>query len=239
MDIDGTYTLQAPPEVVWNLLMDQAMLQQNIQGMERLEQTGENTYAFTLHIKHAPLRGAYSGDAVVTKMEYPYSYHMKAEGKGVPGIFRAEWNITLTEHDEHTAVAYQGSLHFSRANTQLHGTLVKGTIKVLIQQFFMSVADHLRSASHSYLNVSEAHIAQLDVPHIQNGRVESSTVTDKSSLLLSIVRQLGLGDNDPFLEQQWVNRLKRIGNISMLLFFVWVGTRLPRRAGESKGRSYM
>ena len=36
MDIDGTYTLQAPPEVVWNLLMDQDMLQHTIQGMERL-----------------------------------------------------------------------------------------------------------------------------------------------------------------------------------------------------------
>ena len=55
MDIDGTYTLQAAPEVVWNLLMDQDMLQQNIPGMERLEQTGEDTYTFTLHIKHAPL----------------------------------------------------------------------------------------------------------------------------------------------------------------------------------------
>ena len=39
MDIDGTYTLQAPPEVVWNLLMDQDLLQHTIQGMERLEQT--------------------------------------------------------------------------------------------------------------------------------------------------------------------------------------------------------
>jgi uncharacterized protein len=236
MDIDGTYTLQAPPEVVWNLLMDQDMLQQNIQGMERLEQTGEDTYAFTLHIKHAPLRGAYSGIAVVTKMVYPYLYHMEAEGEGIPGTFRAEWNITLTAHDELTVVAYQGSLHFSCSSTQLPGPLVKGTIKVLIQQFFMSVADHLRSASHTYLNASEAQIAQLDVPQIQNGRVESSTVTDKSSLLLSIVRQLGLGDNDPFLEQQWVNRLRRIGIISMLLFFVWVGTRLPRRSGDRQGR---
>jgi uncharacterized protein len=234
MDIDGTYTLQAPPEVVWNLLMDQDMLQQNIQGMERLEQAGENTYAFTLHIKHAPLRGAYSGIAVVTKMEYPYLSHMKAEGEGMPGTFRAEWNITLTAHDEHTVVAYQGSLHFSRANTQLPSPLVKGTIKVLIQQFFMSVDDHLRSASHSYQHASEAHIAQLDVSHIHNGSVASSTFPDESSFLHSIVRQLGLGDNDPFLEQQWVDRLRRIGIISMLLFLVWVGTRLPRRSGDKQ-----
>ena len=234
MDIDGTYTLQAPPEVVWNLLMDQDMLEQNIQGMERLEQTGEDTYAFTLHIKHAPLRGAYSGNAVVTKMEYPYLYHMKAEGEGVPGIFHAEWNITLTALDENTVVAYQGSLHFSRTDAKLPSSLIKGIVKVLIQQFFTSIADHLRSDSYVY--DSEAHINHEETSHKQNGRMEASSFPDKPSFLHIVVRQLGLGDNDPLLEQQWVNRLRRIGLVSMLLFFVWVGTRLPRRAEESKDR---
>jgi carbon monoxide dehydrogenase subunit G len=234
MDIDGTYTLQAAPEVVWNLLVDQEMLQQNIQGMERLEQTGEDTYAFTLHIEHAPLRGAYSGNAVVTKMEYPYLYHMKAEGEGVPGIFHAEWNITLTALDENTVVAYQGNLHFSRTDAKLPSSLIKGIVKVLIQQFFTSIADHLRSDSYVY--DSEAHINHLETSHKQNGRTEASSFPDKPSFLHIVVRQLGLGDNDPLLEQQWVNRLRRIGLVSMLLFFVWVGTRLPRRAGDRQGR---
>src|SRR5436305_1982420 len=82
-----------------------------------------------------------SENAVVTKMEYPYSYqkmeypysyHMKAEGEGVPGTFLAEWNITLTALDENTVVAYQGSLHFSMVNAQLPGSLIKGIVKVLI-----------------------------------------------------------------------------------------------------------
>ena len=231
MDIDGTYTLQASPEVVWILLMDIQTLQRTIQGIERLERTGEDTYAFTLHIKHAPLRGSYSGNAVATKMEYPYSYHMSAEGEGIPGTFHAEWNITLTAHDENTVVAYQGSLHFSRANVLLPIPLVKGTIKVLIQQFFTAVADHLRSASYMYQNASEVHVTQLEVSQIHNDRIAISTFPDKPSFLHTIVRQLGLGDNDPLLEQQWVNRLRRIGIVSMLLFLVWVGTRLPRRSG--------
>jgi len=236
MDIDGTYTLQAPSEVVWNLLMDLDMLQQNIQGMERLEQTGENTYAFTLQIKHAPFRGAYSGIAVVTKMEYPYLYHMKAEGEGVPGTFRAEWNITLTALDENTVVAYQGSLHFSTANAQLPGSLIKGIVKVLIQQFFTAITEHLRSDSYVYEHDAEAHITQVEASHMQNWRMEASSFPDKPSFLHLVVRQLGLGDDDPFLEQQWVNRLRRVGLVSMLLFLVWVGTRLPRRSGDRQGR---
>jgi carbon monoxide dehydrogenase subunit G len=236
MDIEGTYTLQAPPEVVWNLLMDQDMLQHTIQGMERLEQSGEDTYAFTLHIKHAPLRGAYFGNAVVTKMEYPYSYHMEAEGEGVPGTFRAEWTITLTALDENTVVAYQGSLHFPSTNAQLPGSLIKGIVKVLIQQFFTAIADHLRSDSYVYEYDTEAQINQVEASHMQNGRMEASDLPGKPSFLHLVVRQLRLGDHDPFLEQQWVNRLRRMGLVSMLLFFVWVGTRLPRRAGDRPGR---
>ena len=186
MNINGTYTLQASPEVVWTLLMDIQTLQRTIQGIERLERTGEDTYAFTLHIKHAPLRGSYSGNAVATKLEYPYSYHMRAEGEGIPCTFHAEWNITLTAQDENTVVAYQGSLHFSRANAQLPSPLVKGTIKVLIQHFFTAVADHLRSASYPYQNAS------LEVSHLDNEHIAISTFPDKPSFLHTIVRQLGL-----------------------------------------------
>jgi carbon monoxide dehydrogenase subunit G len=236
MNIDGTYTLQAPPEEVWNLLMDLQTIRRTIQGMERLERTEEDTYTFTLHITHAPLRGSYSGNAVATKMEYPYSYHMRAEGKGIAGIFQAEWNMTLTPHDEYTVVIYQGTLLFSIAHTQLPSPLVKGTIKVLIQQFFTTLADHLRSTSHWYPNHSEAHNTQIEVSPVQNERIEFSPVHNKPSFLHSVVRQLGLGVNDPFLEQLWVNRLRRIGIVSMLLILVWVGTRLPRRSGDRQGR---
>lgn len=232
MDIDGTYTLQASPEVVWIFLMDIQMLQHTIQGIERLERKGEDTYAFTLHIKHAPLRGSYSGNAVATKLEYPYSYQMRAEGEGIPGTFHAEWTITLMARDENTVVAYQGSVHFYRANVLLSSALIKGTIKVLIQHFFTAVEDQLRSASYSYQDASDVHVTQLEVSHIHNGRTSISTFPDKPSFLHTIVQRFGLGDNDPLVEQQWVNRLRRIGIVSMLLFLVWVGTRLPRRSGD-------
>ncbi len=135
MDIEGKYTLQASPEVVWIHLMDLQTLQRTIPGIVGLERPGENIYAFTLHVKHAPLRGSFSGYAVATELEYPFSYQMRAEGEGIPGKFHAEWTITLTAHDENTIVAYQSSLHYSKANALLPNPLIKGTIKVLIQHF--------------------------------------------------------------------------------------------------------
>jgi uncharacterized protein len=229
MDIEGTYTLQAPPDVVWKLLTDLQTLQRTIPGIERLERSGEDTYAFTLHIKHAPLRGLYTGDAVAAELEYPFSYQMSADGEGNPGTFHAEWIITLTELDENTVIAYQGSLHFSRANALLPSALIKGTLKALVQQFFTALAEHVRSTSFSSPDTSEDSVTQLEVSQIHNGREAAWTIPDQPTFLHTLVRQLGLGDNDPSLEQLWVNRLRRIGFISVLLLLVWVGTRLPRK----------
>jgi carbon monoxide dehydrogenase subunit G len=233
MDIEGTHTLEASPEVVWIHLMDLQTLQRTIPGIERLERSGEDSYAFTLHVKHAPLRGSFSGHAAYTELDYPFSYQMRAEGEGIPGKFHAEWSITLTAHDENTVVAYQSSLHFSKAKTLLPNPLIKGTIKVLIQQFFTALADHLRYTSYSSIATSEEIMTHLEVSQLYEGHRTDSTFPEQPIFLYAIVRQLGLGDKDPLLEQQWVNRLRRIGIVSMLLLLVWVGTRLPRKSGSS------
>jgi carbon monoxide dehydrogenase subunit G len=233
MDIEGTYTLQASPEVVWIHLIDLQTLQRTIPGIERLERLGEDAYTFTLYVKHAPLRGSFSGHAVVTELEYPFSYQMRAEGEGIPGKFHAEWTITLTAHDKNTVVAYQSSLHFSKANALLPNSLIKGTIKVLIQHFFTALADHLRSTNYSYLATSEDTVTQLEISQKHNGHRTASTFPEQPIFLYTIVRQLGLGDKDPLIEQQWVNRLRRIGIVSMLLLLVWVGTRLPGKPGST------
>ena len=66
-------------------------------------------------------------------------------------------------------------------------------------------------------------------PAFSNGRVPIESYSYAPTRLHTLVHQLGLGDDDPLLEEQWVARLKRIGAFSALLLLVWIGTRLPRR----------
>ncbi len=236
MDIEGTYTLQAVPEEVGTCLMDIQTLQRTIPGIEQLERLGDNSYAFTMHIKHAPLRGSYSGQAVAGELDYPLSFHMSVDGEGMPGKFHAEWSITLRAHDENTVVAYQGMLHFAKAGALLPVPMVKGIIKVLIQQFFTALAEYLRTTSYSYLATLEDTGAQFEFTQLPHGRNDVSTSPDHPTILHTIVRQLQLGGNDPLLEEQWVIRLRRIGAVSILLLLVWIGTKLPRKTGASTRR---
>lgn len=239
MDIEGTYTLQAPPEEVWQCLMDQQALRHNVPGLERLETVGETagkqTYTFTLHIKHAPLRGTYSGQVVIDELRYPSSYRMTLEGEGQQSNPQGIWEIHLSTHNDNTVVAYSGTLNPGKIGAFLPPSLVKGTIKILIQQFFTSLAEQLRAAGRDKSSPYEHDATAQEEdratmsPALSNGRMPIESYSHAPTRLHMLVHQLGLGDNDPLLEEQWVVRLKRIGAFSALLLLVWIGTRLPRR----------
>jgi carbon monoxide dehydrogenase subunit G len=247
MDIEGTYTLQATVEEVWQCLMDLQALRHAMPGLERLESTGQLAYAFTLRIKQAPLRGVYTGRATIGAdfSGPPMSCCLMLEGDGQHNPFQGTWDIRLSQQQDNTVVAYSGMLNPGKMSTLLPPSLVKGAVKILIQQFFANLAEQLRTTPDAlYLapgfDASEAHPYRVGAglaPALATSHalVSFNEPTDGESpvaartLMHRLVRLVGLGHHDAALEEQWVTRLKRCGVFSMLLLLVWVGTRLPRR----------
>jgi uncharacterized protein len=232
MDIEGTYTLQAPTEEIWDCLMDQQTIQHTIPGLERLTKVDEQTYTFAINIRHAPLRGNYTGRACVLEPSYPSAYRLKIEGEGPTNAFQCDFAIKLDAHNENTVIGYQGTLQPGGSNARISAPLIKATIKVLLQQFFTALADRLRTerADPVYVTTLEE---MYEMPFMEEQISEQLTETRKSSsptLLHLLVRRAGLGQGDPVLEEQWVRRLRQVGLVAVLLLLVWVGTRLPRRA---------
>jgi carbon monoxide dehydrogenase subunit G len=253
MDIEGTYTLQAPVEEVWQYLVDLQALQHAMPGLERLESTGQLAYAFTLRIKQAPLRGVYQGKVMVDSAPYPdplTSYRFSIEGDGQHTPFQGIWDIRLSQQHDNTVVAYSGALNPGKMSALLPPSLVKGAVKILIQQFFANLAEQLRTTTDALYLVpgfdeSEAQEeygddldGQTGAYGKENGRhalasfnepIDGEPSLPARSLMHRLVRLVGLGNHDTALEEQWVTRLQRFGAFSVLLLLVWIGTRLPRR----------
>ncbi len=61
MDITGSYTFDAPPDRVWALLMDPAVISSCIPGCESFEPDGENRYQVRLQVAMAAITGSYDG----------------------------------------------------------------------------------------------------------------------------------------------------------------------------------
>jgi carbon monoxide dehydrogenase subunit G len=231
MEIDGTYTLQAPAEEVWNCLMDQQTIQHSIPGLERLAKVDEQSYTFAIHIRHAPLRGTYTGRTTILEPDYPSAYYLNIEGEGPSSKFHCECSVRLRSHNQNTVVRYQGSIQFNRSNALIPAPLVKATIKVLLQQFFTTLADQLRAEREGPVYVST--LEELyEMPFMEeqiSEQLSSARLGQPPTLLHRLVRRLGLGGRDPEGEEQWVQRLRQVGFVAALLLLVWIGTRLPRR----------
>ena len=234
MEIEGTYTLQASPEDVWHCLMDEQVLRHAIPGVEQLELLDEQQHRITLHIRHAPLTGSYHGKVAVTEQQYPYYFCIVIEGEERQSSISGEGTVHLNARDEHTVIAYKGTLHLGKPGSLLPSILVKGTAKLLLEQFFTALAEILRSTYYSSIGeVEDTRGPSLSKQADLGGQVAVlPPIAQQSPLLLTLVHELRLGGGDPVLEEQWAQRVKRVGIIAGLLLLVWVGTRLPRRLGS-------
>jgi carbon monoxide dehydrogenase subunit G len=235
MNIEGTYTLQAPPKDVWDCLMDQQSLQIAIPGVERVEPVDEDAYALTVRVELAPLMGIYHGCVTVTERRYPSFYRITVEGKSDQHAINAEVSVHLNEHKERTVVAYEGTLHLSKAETPLPAQMVKGAAKLLIEQFFTSLSEQLSATVHTIavtVRADRGKIVLLRPPvgmPLAGSRRSQVYRPLQPTLLVGMLRRLGLGAGDPIAEAKWVDRI-RLGSIVLgVLLLVWVGSRIRRR----------
>ncbi|WP_084658959.1 CoxG family protein [Thermogemmatispora onikobensis] len=238
MDVEGAYTLQATPEEVWKCLMDQQILRQVLPGVEHLEALDENRYAIRLAVRHAPLRGSYEGLVTVSDQEYPHCYRITVEGESRHGPVRGEGWVRLLRREHNTVVSYQGVLNVGRAGL-LPAPVLRGTTKMLIQQFFLGLADQLRVMRPPEIEEASEVAAQPNQVSAQRQErawppeairaSESGLPARGRTPLHSLVRRLRLGGGDPQAEERWVQAIRRTAMLAVLLLLVWVGTRLPRR----------
>ncbi|MBO0778184.1 MAG: hypothetical protein J2P37_05080 [Ktedonobacteraceae bacterium] len=230
MNIEGTYTLQAPAEHVWRNLMDPLVLRKSIPGIERLEQIDDKTYELALHIKNAPLRGTYCARINITEQQYPYHYRISIQGEGPQQQFSGDGAIQLQEREEKTVIVYQGQMQMDHPH--LPATLAKGMLKLLVQQFFASLADLLYAKRYVTAGPGRDNGATT-ILEGQNGSIvllPPPPLKEKGSILRRVIHRSGLGGGEQEEEERWEARIRRFGVIVGLLLLVWVGTRIiPRR----------
>ena len=111
MKVNGDATLHAPAEKVWEALLDPAILVRTIPGCERLETVEENTYAMTVTVGVAAIRGTYAGTCALHDLQAPTSLRLSAEGSGTPGTISADVDVRLEDNgDGTTSLSYESEM---------------------------------------------------------------------------------------------------------------------------------
>ena len=136
MDITGSYTFNAPPQRVWDLLMDPAVIASCIPGCESLEPEGEDRYRAKLKVALAAITGSYEGMVTLTEKAAPNSYRLMVEGQGKPGFVKGNATITLRPDGANTIIDAGGTVETGGMIARMGQRLIGNVSKMMQDRFF-------------------------------------------------------------------------------------------------------
>ena len=89
MDVGGSYSFDAPPDRVWELLLDPDNLARCTPGCEKLEPLGNDQYEATLRLGVGSIMGSYRAKIKIEDKVPVRSYKLVVEGKARRASFGA------------------------------------------------------------------------------------------------------------------------------------------------------
>lgn len=143
MKVNGSATLHAPREKVWDALNDPAVLVRTIPGCQQLEEVGQDSYRMTITAGVASIKGTYQGDVALTDQEQPGAFTLKASGAGAPGTVSADVKVTLVEADGTTRLEYDADAIVGGMIGGVGQRVLSGVAKKTAGEFFKAVDDVL------------------------------------------------------------------------------------------------
>ena len=143
MDISGSYSFPAPPDRVWNLLMDPATIASCIPGCNSFDPDGTDRYRVTLTVALAAISGSYAGNVTLSDKVPPSSYRLAVEGQGRPGFVKGICDIALRADGASTTVEVNGSVQTGGPIARLGQRLIGNVSKMMMDRFFACLGSKL------------------------------------------------------------------------------------------------
>ena len=145
MRFTGESVLHARVDQVWDALLDPAVLVRTIPGCERLETTGEHTYAMTVTAGVASIRGSYDGTCTLSDLEEHEALMMHLRGAGAPGTIDAKVQVSFRDSGDQTVIEYDADAVVGGMVGGVGQRMLGSVSKRMAREFFGNVANAIAS----------------------------------------------------------------------------------------------
>jgi hypothetical protein len=139
MKIEGSYTIKAPRELVFQLLTDPEVLERCVPGCESLEAAEDGSYKMMLKAGVGSIKGLFNGAIKLEDVRQPEHYKMTVEGKGAPGFLKGTGTLDLVEQGDETVINYSGEVSVGGTIASVGQRMIQSTAKMMAGQFFTSI----------------------------------------------------------------------------------------------------
>jgi uncharacterized protein len=139
MKLEGSHTIDAPRDRVWNLIIDPEVLKRCVPDCEALEAAGDNSYRMTLKAGVGSIKGVFQGTIKLEEMRAPEHYRMLVDGKGSAGFVKGSGVLDLTEEQNQTRIAYTGDVSVGGTIASVGQRMIQSSAKIMTAQFFTAL----------------------------------------------------------------------------------------------------
>lgn len=146
MHLEGTHSLNASSQEIWNLLMDPDTLARITPAISRLEPLGDDKYKAVAEVKLGPVKGSFAGQMAVTDKKEPEHFTLLIEQKSRMGNANAEGRIVLKPTGENqTEVHFKGDAKLSGTLARMGQRVIGGVANSMVKQFFQNLESELKT----------------------------------------------------------------------------------------------
>ena len=143
MKIEGSYTLNAPRERVWQVLLDAKTMRQCMPGCESMNEIAPDRYETVMKVGVASVKGTYKGKVAIKDKQAPSHYVLSGEGSGGPGFMQGDVAIDLEENNGQTVLKYSTDPKIGGLIASVGQRMLNGVAKMMAEQFFKKVASFI------------------------------------------------------------------------------------------------
>ena len=144
MKIRGEASVEREREVVFERMLDPAILARCLPGCEKMEQIAPGAYRVTVKIGIGAVKGTFQADVALSDLEPPESYTMTLEGKSPVGHARGSASICLAAAvDGVTGITYEGDARISGTIAAVGQRLLGATANKMARTFFQRMASEI------------------------------------------------------------------------------------------------
>ena len=148
MELQGSVTIPAAPEQVWQALNNPEVLRLCIPGCEEIRQISAQEMHARLMLKMGPVRANFVGKVLMTDVRAPHGYTLNFEGSGgSAGFARGSSVITLTPTSDGTQLDYTAQASVAGKLGQIGGRLMDASARQLADRFFAAFKAQLTESA--------------------------------------------------------------------------------------------
>ena len=137
---EGSATVRAPRQAVWDMLLDPKTLEKVVPGAHGIERVSDTHFRADVTLGVGPVKGRYKAEMRLADLVPPQSLTLSGEASGALGFGGGTGFVTLKEADGTTTIRYRYEAGIGGKVASVGGRLLDGAARFLISQFFAALA---------------------------------------------------------------------------------------------------